>query len=85
MVVGINLQELSNKKGTKEIKNFIVNDLSNIEEILTYIKQYPAIICLSSCKQHLKQRVIDIITGAIYVLEQNVCPLDKDNYLIIKK
>ena len=76
---------LKNNKGTKEIKNFIVNDLSNIEEILNYIKQYPAIICLNNCKQHLKQRIIDIITGAIYVFDKKVCPLDKDNYLIIKK
>ena len=76
---------LKNNKGTKEIKNFIANDLSNIEEILNYIKQYPAIICLNNCKQHLKQRIIDIITGAIYVLDKKVCPLDKDNYLIIKK
>lgn len=79
------MQDLNKTKGTKEIKNFIVTDLSNIEEILNYIKQNPAIICLSSCKQYLKQRVIDIITGAIYVLDKNVCPLDKDNYLIIKK
>ncbi len=76
---------LKNNKGTKEIKNFIVNDLSNIEEILNYIKQYPSIICLNNCKQHLKQRIIDIITGAIYVLDKKICPLDKDNYLIIKK
>ncbi len=73
------------KQGTKEIKNFIITDLSNIEEILNYIKHYPAIICLSSCKQNLKQRVIDIITGAIYVLGKNICPLDKNNYLIVKK
>jgi hypothetical protein len=83
--VGTNLQQSSLKNSTKEIKNFIVNDLSNIEEILTFIKNNPAIICLNGCKQHLKQRVIDIITGAIYMLEKNICPLDKDNYLIIKK
>ena len=85
MVAGTNLQQLSTKKGTKEIKNFVVIDLSNIEEILTYIKLYPAIICLNNCKQHLKQRVIDVITGAIYILDKKVCPLDKDNYLIIDK
>ncbi len=85
MVVGINLQDVTIKKGTKEIKNFIVTDLSNIEEILNYIKQNPTIICLQGCKQHLKQRVVDIITGAIYMLDKNICPLDKDNYLIIKK
>ncbi len=74
-----------NSQGTKDIKSFFIKNLSNIEEVLTYIKQNPAIINISSLNSTLKQRVIDIITGAIYMCNLNICPLDKDNYLIIKK
>ena len=74
-----------NSQGTKEIKSFYVENLLNIEEILNYVKYNPAIINISALSSPLKQRVIDIITGAIYMCNLNICPLDKDNYLIIKK
>ena len=77
--------DLSSKQTTKDIKNFIVTDLTNIEEIIDYIKDNPAIINVSYTKKHLTQRVLDVLVGAVYAYKISICPLDKENYLIVKK
>ena len=79
------MKELTAKQGTKDIKNFIITDLSSIEEIIDYIKDNPAIINVGYTKKRITQRVIDILVGAVYAYKINICPLDKENYLIVKK
>ena len=55
------------------------------EEIVDYIKTAPAIVNVSECKGDGAQRVVDILCGAVYALNKKICPLDKDNYLVVDK
>ncbi len=72
-------------QGTKEIKTFIPYSLKEVEEIIVYLKNYPLIVNISKLKNGDAQRLLDLLTGAICALDKNVCILDKDNYLFIKK
>ncbi len=72
-------------QGTKEIKTFIPYSLTEAEEIIKYLKNYPLIVNLSKLKGGDAQRLLDLLTGAICALDKNVCVLDKDNYLFLKK
>ena len=72
-------------KGTKEIKTFIPYSLSEVEEIILHLKNYPLIVNVSKLKSKDVQRLLDLLTGAICALDKNVCILDKENYLFLKK
>ena len=77
--------EFESLKGTKDIRVFTPLSLNEIEEVIEYLKYKPIILNLSKLKPDKKQRFLDLISGAIIVLDKNVCILDKDNYLFIKK
>ena len=79
------MQELNNSLGTKDIKVFTPLSLTDVEEIISYLKYNPLIINTSKIKENKKQRLLDLMTGAICALDKNICVLDKDNYLFIKK
>ncbi|MBO5888589.1 MAG: cell division protein SepF [Clostridia bacterium] len=79
------VQELNNSLGTKDIKVFTPLSLTDVEEIISYLKYNPLIINTSKIKENKKQRLLDLMTGAICALDKNICVLDKDNYLFIKK
>ncbi len=54
-------------------------DVSAIIEILALGK--PVYVNLRNCKAIPAQRVIDMLSGAIYALHGNVCQADNDTYL----
>lgn len=76
---------LYNDLGTKDIKAFAPSSLSEVEEIINYLKFNPLILNLSKLKDKNRQRLLDLITGAMCALDKNVCVLDKENYLFFKK
>ena len=79
------MENLFNDLGTKDIKVFTPLTLNEVEEIISYLRFYPLILNLSRIKENKKQRLLDLMTGAICALDKNVCVLDKDNYLFFKR
>lgn len=79
------MENLFNDLGTKDIKVFTPLTLNEVEEIISYLRFYPLILNLSRMKENKKQRLLDLMTGAICALDKNVCALDKDNYLFFKR
>ena len=71
--------------GTKDITAFTPTSLSDVEEIIEYLKLNPLILNLTKLKEKNRQRFLDLITGAMCALDKNVCVLDKENYLFFKK
>lgn len=70
------------EKGT-EVTRFCPKKAEETEEIINFIRSAPAIVNLSLCRGESAQRIADILCGAVYALNKKICPLDKDNYLII--
>ncbi len=79
------MQEVFNSLGTKDIRVFTPLSLNEVEEIISYLKFSPLILNTSKIKENKKQRLLDLMTGAICALDKNICVLDKDNYLFMKK
>lgn len=79
------MENLFNDLGTKDIKVFTPLTLNEVEEIISYLKYYPLILNLTRIKENKKQRLLDLMTGAICALDKNVCVLDKENYLFFKR
>ena len=79
------MENLFNDLGTKDIKVFTPLTLNEVEEIISHLKFYPLILNLTKIKENKKQRLLDLMTGAICALDKNVCVLDKDNYLFFKR
>ncbi|RHR25848.1 cell division protein SepF [Clostridium sp. AF19-22AC] len=52
------------------------------QAVITYGKRYTVIIKLETLKETEKQRVMDFIFGAAYVLEIQVIEIAKDIYLL---
>lgn len=71
-------------KGT-EVMRFCPRKAEETEEIINYVKNAPAIVSVALCKGDNAQRVVDILCGAVYALGKKICPLDKDNYLVVDK
>ena len=71
--------------GTKDVKVFCPTQLNEAEEIIQYLKFNPLILNLSKIKGNKKQRFLDLLTGAVCALDKNVCVLNSDNYLFLKK
>ena len=69
----------------KEIKTFTPSSINEVEEIIEYLKISPLILNISYLKANEVQRVLDVLTGAICVLDKKVCVLDKENYLFLDK
>ncbi len=74
-----------NDSGTNDIKVFTPLSLNEVEEIITYLKFYPLILNLSRIKENKRQRILDLMTGAMCALDKNICVLDKENYLFFKR
>lgn len=71
------------EKGT-EVMRFCPKKAEETENIINHVKSAPAIVNLSLCRGDNAQRVLDVLCGAVYALNKKICPLDKDNYLIIE-
>lgn len=74
-----------NGLGTKDIKTFIPTKLTEVEEIIAYLKNNPLILNVSKLKGNKSQRILDILLGACLLLNKGICPLDKHNYLLLDK
>lgn len=74
-----------NDLGTNEIKVFSPNNTEDMFEVISYLKQNPAIVNLHNAEKALKQRIIDLAFGAATALDMGVCMVDKNNMLIIKR
>ena len=79
------MQAFINDKGTKDVKVFSPNLVSETAEIITYLKENPAIISLANTPKKVKQRIVDVICGAGFALDMAVCKLDKETLIIVKK
>ena len=55
------------------------DDVSTIIEVLSMGK--PAVVNIKDCREISTQRVIDILSGAIFALHGGVCTLDDGVYL----
>ena len=71
--------------GTKDIKTFSPLSTEDCFEIINYVKENPALISLNSSDKAVKQRIIDVLCGAVTALEMGMCIVDKNNILIVKK
>ena len=71
--------------GTKDIKTFSPTTTEDCLEIIKYFTNEPALICLKSSDKAIKQRIIDVLCGAVTALDMGMCIVDRDNILIIKK
>jgi FtsZ-interacting cell division protein YlmF len=69
----------------KEIKTSTPSSINEVEEIIEYLKFSPLILNITYLKANEVQRVLDVLTGAICVLDKKVCVLDKENYLFLDK
>ncbi len=79
------MEDFLNDIGTKDIKSFAPNSLSESEEIINFLKFNPLILNTSKLKASQKQRFLDLMTGAICALDKHVCVLDNNNYLFLSK
>ena len=79
------MQAFINDKGTKDVKVFSPNLVSETAEIITYLKENPAIISLANTPKKTKQRIVDVVCGAGFALDMAVCKLDKETLIIVKK
>ena len=71
--------------GAKDIKTFSPSSTEDCLKIINYIKSNPALIYINPTDKAEKQRIIDILCGAVTALSLGICPLDKNNFLILKK
>ena len=71
--------------GTKDIKTFCPARLNEAEEIIKYLKNNPIILNTEKLKGNKKQRFLDLLTGAVCALDKNICLLDNELYLFLKK
>ena len=68
--------------GKTEIENFSPRSFDDVAQIIDLLKSgKPAIVRLSAVGEKTAQRVIDLLSGAAYALNGNVCELEKDVYL----
>ncbi|MBR6737007.1 MAG: cell division protein SepF [Clostridia bacterium] len=72
-------------KGTKDVKVFSPKKTAETAEIITYLKENPAIITLATTPKKERQRIVDVLGGASFALNMAICPLDKENFIIVKK
>ena len=79
------ISALERLKGTKEIKSFAPHSLNEIEEVIDFLKYSPIILNTSKLKADKQQRFLDLVSGAVIVLDKRICILDKDNYLFVDK
>ncbi len=82
MAKGIKMQNFLYKEN---VKAFYPRSLNEVEEIINYLKTNPLILSLVNLKNTDKQRALDLVCGACYSLNKNVCKLDKNNFLFIEK
>ncbi len=71
--------------GTKDVRVFTPECTEDCFEIISYLRENPAVINFSKLNSKLKQRVIDVLCGSATALSMGVCLVDKNNLLIIKK
>lgn len=72
-----------NSTNNSSIKVFYPNsydDVSSIIEVLSIGKS--AIVNISKLKDDTAQRVLDLLSGAIYALHGGICKLEKGLYLL---
>ena len=64
------------------IDNFRPRSFDDVATIIDHLLAgKPAIVHLTEVKPTTAQRVIDLLSGAIYVLNGNLCELKKDVYI----
>ena len=73
------------KNGTEELKVFTPKSTEETEEIILYLKSNSAMVRLDKLRGGLKQRVVDVLSGASFVLDMALCLIDKNVLLIVKK
>ena len=68
--------------GNGNIDSFYPRSFDDIAGIIDHLLAgKPAIVHLTEVKPTTAQRVIDLLSGAIYVLNGNLCELKKDVYI----
>ncbi len=79
------MSALQENNGTKDVRVFTPTSTEDCFEIITFLRENPAIINFNGLSAKLKQRIIDVLCGASTALSMGVCMVDKNNLLIIKK
>ena len=78
--------ELKKEKEQENVKKFSPKSYDDVSTIIDYfITKKPAIVCLNELKDTTRQRVVDLLSGAIYALGGNVAPLENEAYLFTPK
>ena len=75
----------SNLIGGKSVKTFTASGTEDLLNVIKYIKEKPAHIEIISSDKAVKQRIIDVLCGAVTALDLGLCMIDKNNILVIKK
>ena len=64
------------------IENFSPRSFDDVATIIDHLLSgKPAIVHLSEVKDSTARRVIDLLSGAIYVMNGNLCELKKEVYI----
>ncbi len=79
-----NLKEQSKPKtiSRSTISEFSPKSFDEVAEIIdVLVEGKPAIVRLDGVSEKTAQRVVDLLSGAIYAINGNLCELDKDLYI----
>ena len=71
--------------GAKDIKTFSLSSTEECLDVINYVKHSPALVFINTTDKAIKQRIIDVLCGAVTALSLGICQIDKNNFLIIKK
>ena len=64
------------------ISTFKPTSFEDVAEIIDMLLEgKPAIVNLTEVKESTSQRVVDLLSGAIYAINGNLCELQKDVYI----
>lgn len=64
------------------IETFKPTSFEDVAEIIDRLLDgSPAIVNLSEVRENTAQRVVDLLSGAIYAINGNLCELQKDVYI----
>ena len=78
----LNSENDSLSAGNGNIENFRPRSFDDVAIIIDHLLSgKPAIVHLGEVKESTAQRVIDLLSGAIYVMNGNLCELKKDAYI----